>query len=126
MKSYISRKLPQETRNTAMAGDLRGTIDGTRRKGAGENAYSTLFVRDFQDAAQRVAGDQEFFVGGDYPNRDLRAADIARIPAVSLIHLAVECDSEVVKTFANPGPNRARVLANAAGENQRVRAVHRG
>src|SRR5580698_4963767 len=106
MKSYISRKLPLETRTTPMTFDCRDT----------NRSYQILLVRDFQYAAKGVARNQQLLIGRHHPDGNLRSADLARLPVVPLVRLRIDGDPEIAQAFADLCPDQRRVFADAAGE----------
>src|ERR1019366_3041532 len=106
MKSYISRKFPLETRITAIA------FDG-------------LLMREFQNAPQRITRNQEFLICRNNPDPDARVSDLSCVVAFGFVSLAIYCDSQRVEIRADLFSDDRRILADSAGKDQNVRAVHR-
>src|SRR5690242_9609446 len=83
---------------------------------------------DAEDDAHGVACDEQFLIGGDHP--DLDASALAIYAALLAVHhcrvaVRIELHAHPLKAVADARPDTARVLADAASEDDRVGAIHR-
>jgi hypothetical protein len=72
-----------------------------------------------------MTGDQEFFVGRDYPGRDA-ACHGTDARAVGLIGCGIEVDAQPSGVTADPLAQRPTVLANRGGEHDGIQSAECG
>src|SRR5687768_3169433 len=85
-------------------------------------------LRDAANQAHGVAGDEQLLVGGDDVDGEARAvaADEPLAPrGRRLVRRRVQPDAHPAQALADARAHLRRVLADAAREDQRVRAPHR-
>src|SRR5690242_278957 len=89
----------------------------------------SALVLDTEDDANGVTGDEQFLIGGNDPDLYPRAfpVDPALLaPDHLLVALRVQLDSHPLQAVADAGAHTAGILADAAGEDDGVRAIHGG